>query len=58
MPLLLEVLYMEYPDDGFLKFFLLNMCAPMIMALLVPVDFLFLQEILIESFVSENNVSS
>ena len=49
---------MEYPDDGFLKFFLLNMCAPMIMALLVPVDFLFLQEILIESFVSENNVSS
>ena len=49
---------MEQPDDGFLIFFLLNMCAPRIMTLLVPVHFLFIQEILIEGFVLEKNVSS
>ena len=49
---------MEQPDDVFFIFFLLNMCAPRIMALLVPVHFLFIQEILIEGFVLEKNVSS
>ena len=49
---------MEQPDDGFLIFFLLNMCVPRIMALSVPVHFLFIQEILIEGFVLEKNVSS
>ena len=49
---------MEQPDDGFLKYFLLNMCAPRIMALLVPVHFIFIQEILIEGFVLKNNFSS
>ena len=34
---------MEKPDDGSLKFFLLNMCAPRIMALLVPGNALFTQ---------------
>ena len=58
IPLLLEVLYMEQPDDGFLIFFLLNMCAPRIMAFLVPVHFLFIQEFLIEGFVLKNNVST
>ena len=44
---------MEEPDDGFLNFFfsLLNMCASRIMALLVPVHFMFMQEILMEGFV-------
>ena len=46
---------MEEPDDGFLKFFLLNMCAPRIMALLVPVHFMFMQEILMEGFVLKKN---
>ena len=37
--LLLEVLYMEEPDHVFLTFFfLLNMCAPRIITLLVPVQ--------------------
>ena len=49
---------MEQPDDGFLKVFLLNMCAPRIMVLLVPVYFMFIQEILIEGFVSKKNFSS
>ena len=38
---------MEEPDDDFLKFFLLNMCTPKIMALLAPVHFMFIQEILV-----------
>ena len=38
---------MEEPDDDFLKFSLLNMCAPKIMALLVPVHFMFIREILV-----------
>ena len=38
---------MEEPDDDFLKFFLLNMCAPKIMALLVPVHFMFIRELLV-----------
>ena len=46
---------MEEPDDGFLKFFLLNMCAPRIMALLVPVHFMFMQEILMVGFVLKKN---
>ena len=49
---------MEQADDGFLKVFLLNMCAPRIMVLLVPVYFMFIQEILIEGFVSKKNFSS
>ena len=40
---------MEEPDDDFLNFFLLNMCAPKIMALLVPVHFMW--KILTEGFV-------
>ena len=32
---------MEKPDDDFLKFFLLNMCAPKIMALSAPVHFVY-----------------
>ena len=58
IPLLLEVLYMEQPDDGPLICFLLNMCAPKFMALLVPVTFLFIQEIMIQGIVLKNNVSS
>ena len=58
IPLLLEVLYMEQPDDGPLICFLLNMCAPKFMGLLVPVTFLFIQEIMIQGFVLKNNVSS
>ena len=49
---------MEQPDYRFLKFFLLNMCAPRIMAFLVPADFMFIQEILIEGFVLKKNFSS
>ena len=44
IPLLLEVLYMEHRDDGFLEIFSLNMCAPRIMALLVPVHLMFIRE--------------
>ena len=44
---------MEQPDDGFFKFFLLNMCAPRITTLFVPAHFMFIQENLIESFVLE-----
>ena len=51
IPLLLEVLCMEQPDDNFLKFFLLNMCSPRTTALLVPAYFMFIQEILIDGFV-------
>ena len=42
---------MEEPDDDFLKFILL-------MALLVPVNFMFIQENLVEGFVSKKNFSS
>ena len=49
---------MEQPDDGPLICFLLNMCAPRFMTLLVPVTFLCIQEIVIEGFVLKNNVSS
>ena len=42
---------MEQPDDGFLSFFWLNMCAPRIMSFLVPAHFMFIQEILIEGFI-------
>ena len=49
---------MEEPDDNFLKFFLLNMRAPKIMALLVPVHFMFIREILADGFVLKNNFSS
>ena len=42
---------MEEPDGDFLKFFLLSMCAPKIMALLAPVHFMFIREILTEGFV-------
>ena len=45
-------------DEGYLKFFLLNMCAPRIMALLVLVHFMFKQEILIDGFVLKKNFSS
>ena len=41
-----------------MKFFLVNMCAPRIMALLVPVHFMFNQEILIDGFVLKKNFSS
>ena len=58
IPLLLDVLFMEQPDDGSLNFFLLNKCASRIMALMVPVHFLFIQEILIEVFVLKKNFSS
>ena len=58
IPLLLEVLYMEEPDHGFSNFFLLDMCAPRIMTFFMPVHFLFIQEILKESFVLKKNVSS
>ena len=44
IPLLLEVLHMEQLDDGFLEIFLLDMCAPRIMALLVPVHLIFIRE--------------
>ena len=49
---------MEEPDDDFLKFFLLNMRAPKIMALLVLVNFMFIWEILAEGFVLKKNFSS
>ena len=42
---------MEQTDDGFFNFFLLNMCAPRTMVLLLPAHFMFMQEILIEGFV-------
>ena len=51
IPLLLKVLCMEEPDDNFLNFFLLNMCAPKIMTLLVLIHFMFIREILTEGFV-------
>ena len=62
---------MEQPDDDFLIFFLLNMCAPRIMALLVPVyfilyenfllvpiHFMFIRELLTEGFVLKKHFSS
>ena len=44
---------MEQPDDGFYKFFLLNIffCAPRIMTLPVPAHVMFIQGNLIEGFV-------
>ena len=42
---------MERPDDGFLKYFLLKMCVPRIIALLVPTDFTFKKENLIDGFI-------
>ena len=36
---------MEQPDDGFLKYFLLKICVPRIIALLVPTDFTFIKQI-------------
>ena len=51
LPLLLEVLCMEQPDDGFFKFFFVKHVAPRIMTLLVPAHFMFIQENLIEAFV-------
>ena len=56
--LLLEVLYTKQPDDGFLNLSLLNMCAARIMALMVPVHFIFIQEHLIEAFVFKKNFRS
>ena len=44
---------MEEPDDDFLKFILLNLFASLIMALLVPVNVMFIQENLVEGFVSQ-----
>ena len=41
---------MEQSDNDFLKYFLLKMCAHGIIALLVPVHFIFIREILIEGF--------
>ena len=49
---------MEEPDDDFLKFVLLNLFASLIMAFLVPVHFMFIQENLVKSFVSKKNFSS
>ena len=49
---------MEEPDDDFLKFILLNLFASLIMALLVPVHFMFIQENFVEGFVSKKNFSS
>ena len=49
---------MEQPDDGFLNLFLLNMCAARIIAFIVPVHFIFIQEILIEGFVLKKNFRS
>ena len=49
---------MEGPYDSFLKLFLLNMCPPKIIALLVPVHFMFIREILAEGFALENILSS
>ena len=46
---------MEEPDDDFLKFILLNLFASLIMALLLPVNFMFIQENLVEGFVSKKN---
>ena len=49
---------MKEPDDNFLKLFLLNMCAPKIMAFLVPVHFMFIGEILAaKGFVFKKNFS-
>ena len=42
----------------YFNIFLFNICAPRIMALLVPVYFLLIQEVLIEDFVFKMNVSS
>ena len=44
---------MKERDDDFLNFFLLNMCAPKIIALLVSIYFMFIREILTEGFVFE-----
>ena len=50
---------MEKSDDDFLKFsFFFNISAPRIMALLVPVHFLYMREILREGFVLTKIVGS
>ena len=51
---------MEGPYDSFLKLFLLNMCPPKIIALLVPVHFMFIREreILAEGFALKNILGS
>ena len=48
----------EEPDDEFLNFFSLNMCAPKIMAFLAPVHFMFIPEVLTEGFCFKKNFSS
>ena len=58
IPAGLEVLYTEEPDDDFLKFILLNFFASLIVALLVPVHFMFMQKNLVEGFVSKKNFGS
>ena len=58
IPAGLGVLYMEEPENDFLKFILLNLFAFLIMVLLVPVHFMFIQENLVEGFVSKKNFSS
>ena len=58
IPAGLEVLYMEEPDDDFLKLILLNLFASLIMALLVTVNVMFIQENLVKGFVSKKNFSS
>ena len=40
------------------NFFLLNICAPKIMAFLVPVHFMFIREILAGGFALKKNFSS
>ena len=37
---------MEEPEDDFLNFFLLNMSAPIIMAFLAPLHFMFYEKFL------------
>ena len=49
---------MEGPYESFLKLFLLNMCPPKIIALLVPVHFMFIREILAEGFALKNILGS
>ena len=51
---------MEQSDDDFLKFsfFFFNIGAPRIMALLVPVHFLYMREVLREGFVLTKIVGS
>ena len=57
IPAGLEVLCMEEPDDDFFRFILLNLLASLIIALLVPVHFMFIQKNFVEGFVSKKNFS-